>query len=132
MEVRGYNEGKQVASEKHYTTGEPYSITATGHKQALRADGTDVVVVNIDIKDKKGRTVPTADNLVNFSVSGSAKIIGVGNGNPSSHEADKAECRHAFNGRCQVIIQAIDLPGEVTLTANSEGLKGTSIEITSK
>ena len=132
MEVRGYNGGKQVASEKHYTTGEPYSISAIGHKQALKANGTDLVVVNIDIKDKKGRTVPTADNLVNFTVSGPAKIIGVGNGDPSSHEADKAECRNAFNGRCQVILQATDSPGEISLSANSEGLKGTSIEITSK
>jgi beta-galactosidase len=32
--------------------------------------------------------VPVADNLVNFEISGGGRIIGVGNGDPSSHEPD--------------------------------------------
>ena len=46
------------------------------------------------------------DNLIKFSLSGDAKIIGVGNGDPSSHEPDKCEegkwQTHLFNGKCQV------------------------------
>ena len=33
--------------------------------------------------------VPTADNEILFTLEGAGKIIGVGNGNPSSHELDK-------------------------------------------
>ena len=50
------------------------------------------------------------DNLLHFSVTGEAKIIGVGNGDPSSHEPDQyigqGWQRHLFNGKCQVIIQS--------------------------
>jgi beta-galactosidase len=40
--------------------------------------------------DARGRTVPNADIAVRFRLTGPGRIIGVGNGNPSSHEADKA------------------------------------------
>jgi beta-galactosidase len=56
----------------------------------LKADGCDVGVNKVAIKDTKGRIVPTADNLVKFSIEGPSKIIGTGNGNPSNHEPDKA------------------------------------------
>jgi beta-galactosidase len=51
-----------------------------------------------------------------------AKIIGVGNGNPGSHEPDHAACRRAFHGFCQVILQASDEPGQVALTGTAPGL----------
>jgi hypothetical protein len=53
---------------------------------ALKADGSEVAVVRVAIQDSKGRVMPTADNLVQFSIEGPGKIIGTGNGNPSSHE----------------------------------------------
>jgi beta-galactosidase len=51
-----------------------------------------------------------------------AKIIGVGNGNPGSHEPDHVACRRAFHGFCQVILQASDEPGQVALTGTAPGL----------
>jgi fibronectin type 3 domain-containing protein len=54
----------------------------------------------------------------------------VGNGNPSSHEADKASQRSVFNGLAQVIVQSTNQPGSITLTATSTGLTSTNITIT--
>jgi beta-galactosidase len=72
--------------------------------------------------------VPTADNEVTFSVSGTAQIIGVGNGDPSSHEPDKyfhdsAWQRSLFNGKCQVIIQAGTHNDIIKFEAISDGLQ---------
>jgi beta-galactosidase len=39
--------------------------------------------------DAQGRFVPTADNEITFELTGPGKIIGVGNGDPSSHEPDR-------------------------------------------
>src|SRR5204862_1143908 len=62
-----------------------------------------------------------------------AKIIGVGNGDPSSHELDKifdgAWQRHLFNGKCQVIIQAGKTPGAIKFEAKSDGLYTGSTDI---
>ncbi|MCW0484524.1 hypothetical protein [Gaoshiqia sediminis] len=75
------------------------------------------------IKDAKGRVVPTADNLVTFS------FEGPGNGNPNSHEPDKASQRMAFNGYCMVLVQADRQAGEIRLKADSETLKGNEVVI---
>ena len=37
--------------------------------------------------------VPTANDHVTFSITGPAKLIGVGNGDPTCHERDKGSCR---------------------------------------
>ncbi len=76
--------------------------------------------------------VPTADNLVKFSIAGPGKIIGTGNGNPSSHEPDKASQRMAFNGYCLVLVQANNHTGKIKLKATSEVLKGEEIIIKSE
>ena len=55
----------------------------------------------------------------------------MGNGNPSSHEADKASNqRMVFNGLAQVIVQSTNQPGSITLTATATGLTSTNITIT--
>lgn len=89
IEAKGYKNGKVVTEKKIETTGLPARIGMESDCNLLKADGCDVAIVNIAIKDKKGRVVPTADNLVQFAIEGPGRIIGTGNGNPSSHEPDK-------------------------------------------
>ncbi|MDQ6844666.1 MAG: glycosyl hydrolase 53 family protein, partial [Bacteroidota bacterium] len=99
------------------------------------ADGKDATVINVTVVDKEGREVPNADNLIKFSITGPAKIIGVGNGDPSSHEPDKYFDnnwqRKLFNGKCQVIVQSGSTAGVIKFEATSEGLwKGSTDIIT--
>jgi beta-galactosidase len=135
LEAIGYKKGKKITS-KVETTGNAFKVTMTTDKTVLTADGTDATVVNISIIDEKGREVPVADNMVKFYISGDAKIIGVGNGDPSSHEPDKcmdgAWQRSAFNGKCQVIILAGKTAGTVTFEAKANGLISDSIQLTLK
>lgn len=46
-------------------------------------------MVTVEVLDKNNLHVPYAENEISFSIKGPGKIIGVGNGNPSSLEADK-------------------------------------------
>ncbi|HTM92489.1 MAG TPA: glycosyl hydrolase 53 family protein, partial [Flavisolibacter sp.] len=87
----------------------PNTIVVSPSKTTMLADGKDAVVLNISVIDRNNREVPDANNLIRFTVTGDAKIIGVGNGDPSSHEPDKMDSawqRRLFNGKCQVIVQA--------------------------
>jgi beta-galactosidase len=89
----GYRSGKEVITKKVETTGEPVAIQLTPHQAAIKANGEDVAVVAVQVNDTQGRRVPTADNAITFEISGPGKIIGVGNGDPSSHEPDQfVEC----------------------------------------
>lgn len=130
LEAIAYKKGKKITA-KIETTGQATSVVLTPDKTILMADGKDATVVNISITDEKGREVPTANNQLAFTISENAKIIGVGNGDPSSHEADTCKegnwQRSAFNGKCQVIIQAGKNVGDVKLEAKSNGLKSGAV-----
>ena len=130
-----YKNGKKLAS-KVETTNHAKKVIAVADKSSVLADGKDGVIVNISIVDDKGREVPNANNMVYFKLIGDAKIIGVGNGDPSSHEPDKcadgAWQRSAFNGKCQVIIQAGEMVGDIKLEVRSNGLVSASTSILSK
>lgn len=127
--------GKQFSTTLE-TTEDAVTIVAEPSQKILLADGKDAVVVNIIVLDAKGREVPTANNLINFSIEGAGKIIGVGNGDPSSHEKDKcaegAWQRSLFNGKCQLILQSTTIKGSIKLIAKSEGLQAASISFDSK
>jgi len=122
--ARGYNNGKLAATDIVQTTGAPAALRLKTGRTVLAADGEDLIPVEVDVLDSKGRIVPTADNHVTFSVTGAGHVAGVGNGNPSDHDPDKASYRNAFNGKCMVIVGAGEKPGAILLRASSPGLKG--------
>jgi beta-galactosidase len=81
--------GELSISKKVETTGLAAAVALKADRQAIKADGEDVSVITVQINDSKGRRVPQGGNEVTFSLDGPGKIIGVGNGDPSSHEPDK-------------------------------------------
>ena len=72
------------------------------------------------------------DSPIAFEVSDNARIIGVGNGDPSSHEPDKAKTRRAFNGLCQVLVQSTTTPGKISIHARARGLVHRELTVTSR
>jgi beta-galactosidase len=85
----GYKGGKEIISDKMETTGEAAKLQLTAEQSIVNSDGEDVSVITVQVKDAKGRMVPTADNQISFTLEGPGKIIGIGNGNPTSHEPDR-------------------------------------------
>lgn len=128
LQAKGYKNGKEVAVKRVETTGAPAGLQLSPDRTTITADRQDVAVVNVSVIDVKGRVVPTADNEVTFT-SSNARIIGVGNGDPSSHEPDKASKRRAFNGLCQVIVQSTCEAGLITLAATSPELKPATVTL---
>jgi beta-galactosidase len=64
-------------------------VALVADRTTIEGNGEDVSVVTVSIVDDRGRIVPTADGPVAFKVEGPGRIIGLGNGDPSSHEPDK-------------------------------------------
>ena len=122
LSATGYRAGAAIITAQQQTSGSPARLLLQADQPSLRADGEDAVVINVSVVDAGGLVVPTASNLLKFSVSDNATILGVGNGDPSCHEPDKAHQRSAFNGLCQVIVQAGRSAGDVVFSAQAEGL----------
>ena len=113
--ARGYQGGLETARCVVETAGAPVALRLTP-QLAVTASG-DAIPVMAEVVDAQGRLVPTADNEVEFSVEGDGRVLGVGNGDPSSHEPDKATRRRAFNGLAQAIVR-----GRGAIVAASPGL----------
>jgi len=132
LEARAYKQGTRIV-EGVETTGEARRIVILPSKTRLKADGRDAVVVNVTVTDEQGREVPDAQNLIRFTLTGNGRIIGVGNGDPSSHEPDKCATgkwqRRLFNGKCQVIVQSDVHGGTLSLEALSDNLSAASCQI---
>ena len=127
LTAKAFTNGRLMATEQLETTDAPARIQLSPERKTLHADGQDTVVVPVSILDAKGRVVPYANNRVTFQCSGSCRILGVGNGNPSDHDPDRAEQRNAFHGHCIVLLQVDSTPGTLHLTATSPGLKSASL-----
>jgi beta-galactosidase len=94
--AKGYNGGKLVASQTVSTTGPATAVAVETTRHSLQADGRDVAVLELSVRDAQGRIVPLADDLLTFEVSGPLRLAGMGNGDPGSHEADKPADRYRF------------------------------------
>lgn len=134
LEARGSKNGKVMLTEKRETAGAAAKVVVHADRLQIAADGEDVSIVAVEIVDAKGRIVPTAGNEITFRVEGPGKLIGLGNGDPSSHEPDKPGSfsegkRSTFNGLCMAFVQALKQPGSIHIEASSPGLESSSLVI---
>lgn len=130
----GYRGGKAILTERIETTGEAKGLRLAADEPSIRGDGEDLAVVTVSVTDAEGRAVPTNNAPVTFEVSGPGRIIGVGNGDPASHEPDQAVegiwRRSLFNGLAQVIVRSTGEAGTIILKAKSPGLNLAELRLT--
>lgn len=130
IEAHGYKNGKVILRTRRETAGAPAALRLTTDRAKLKADGQDVAILKVEVLDAKGRIAPRADDLVRFELSGAVDLIGVGNGNPTSHEPDVASQRKAFNGLAQGIIRTRrNQPGRARVVVTADGLKSASLDL---
>jgi beta-galactosidase len=89
LEAVGYRQGKRIATDVVRTTGPAAAIALQPSKSSVQATREDVSVITVQLTDQHQRPVPTANQEITFSLSGPGRIIGVGNGDPTSLEADQ-------------------------------------------
>ena len=135
----GYKNGKRIMTETVETTKPATKIVLKSDRQTITADGRDLAVITVEVQDAKGRIVPDACPMLNFSLSGDARILGVGNGDPMYLGADhpkEKDCKSfsipAFNGLAQILVQGAETPSAITLGCSSDGLKPANIIVNSK
>lgn len=128
----GYDaKGKVVCETAIQTAGEPTKLKLTAHTgpNGLRADGADMVLVDVEVLDAKGQRCPTALNEIAFEVEGPAEWrggIAVGKDNFILAKKLPVEC-----GINRVILRSLPTAGKIAIKASSEGLKPDSLELIS-
>ncbi len=129
LEAVGYSQGKERIRTSVETTDEPLKLQLLPDRPSLGGDGQDAMPITVQALDKRGRAVPTAHNPITFSIRGGGEIIGLGNGDPNSHEPEKGDKRSLFNGLAQLIVQSTGDSIPIEVIASSAGLKSFTLRI---
>lgn len=104
------------------TAGRPAAIRLTAEPGYGPAPSLKYIVA--EVVDSQGRTVPTATDRLEFSVTGDATILATGSPDPTDPEGYTRTSRKAAQGRVLVIVKPGTSPS--TLKATSKGLRPAS------
>lgn len=128
----GYDAGgAKVCSAEIKTAGEPAAIRLTPHVSptGLKADGSDLALVDVEVVDANGQRCPTAFNVINFTLDGPAEWRGGIAQGPDNDILSKS--LPVELGVNRVIVRSTPTAGAVTLHAATDGLPSTSLTLTS-
>jgi len=86
----------------------------------------------VELLDKNGNVLPTADKDLMFTIEGVGNIVGTDNGNENDHTSLKRPERRMYNGKCLVIVQSNGQKGSIKLKAIAARLPKAELEIKTK
>ena len=123
-------DGKEIARASHETCGEAVALRVKVilGPDGLRADGSDLGLIETEAVDKQGRRVPLAQNLVQYHVDGPAIFRGGIWDEDVPKYANRTELP-LLNGVHRVVVRSTQQPGVITVSASCEGLVSASVEI---
>jgi beta-galactosidase len=129
IEVVGYTGGQETGRTRLLTTGAPVALRATADRTEIHCAYGDLAYVSVDIVDQDGQVVKYAENAISVEVSGAGDLIALGTPNPISEELYVGTQRKAWKGSLLAVVRSDDQPGEIALTARSEGLSPAQVKL---
>ena len=127
LEVKGYINGKLVATDKRVTTGKAVALKLTLDNE-FEANGRDIALFTCECVDAEGNAVPDASELVSFSVNSPAVIIGTGSDNCDHNNVANSE-RKMYMGKIRIAVKPAKDQKNIRLSAFSETCKSDIIEL---
>jgi beta-galactosidase len=128
LEAVAYREGRKIGEQTVRTAGEPFALRLTADRTTMKSDGADLAYVLVEAIDKNGNPCPLANNTIDVSILGPAKIAGVGNGDPQSLDSFQDKKVKLFHGKAMVILAGTGAAGEVKVSVSSGSLaKGVAL-----
>ena len=124
--------GKSVVTQAIHTVGEACALRLTPitGPGGLRANGSDVALIDLEAVDAKGRRCPAFQQRVDFECAGAAIWRGGYNsGKTNSINNTNLDLECGIN---RVAILSTLQPGTIVVTAKYNGLKSGSLNISSR
>lgn len=132
----GFKKGKKVLVETVETTEKASAVALKADRTVIQADGRDLAVVTVSLKDRKGRSVPDACEWITLDMDGPVRILGVGNGDPAWQEKERPDDPESrsfrvktFNGLAQVLLQSTGTAGRATLSVSGTDLAPSTLTV---
>ncbi len=130
LRAEGMENGRVAEQRILKTAGEVAAIRLTPDRKELAANSGDLSYIVIELVDKDGNVVPTADNQLRVSVTGNATLLALGNADIKDEDPYFDNNHKAWKGRALAILRSSGQRGKATVKATSPGLAGKTVTIT--
>jgi beta-galactosidase len=122
--------GKELTRFSRETVGEPAAVRmkVIAHPEGLRADGSDLFLIETESVDKDGHRCPLAQNFIRYQVEGPAAWRG-GIWEEDVKKHANAKELPVINGIHRVIVRSTEEPGTIKITATADGLQPATLEV---
>jgi beta-galactosidase len=137
--VATHADGK-TSTDARATAGPATAIRLTPRTgpRGFVADGSDLLLVDVEVLDSKGRVVPTAMNAIDFKLDGAAVWRG-GVAQKGRGEEKAKSNNHVLSttlpvelGVNRVLVRATNSAGKVRLSASAQGLAPATVTLASR
>ncbi|NYJ08533.1 glycoside hydrolase family 2 TIM barrel-domain containing protein [Petropleomorpha daqingensis] len=103
-------------------------LTAVPDRSAVRADGTDLIYVDLTLADADGTVFLGLDRPVTVTVEGPGALAGFGSAVPATEESFLDDVHTTFDGRVLAVVRPTG-SGAVTVTATAEDCRPVSVSV---
>lgn len=128
LKVEGVENGVVKDAKILSSASEPVAIRTKVENREMKADGTDLSFVQIEIVDREGRVCPNASVELEAIVTGSGVLAALGNADIKDPDTYADQIHKSWKGRALAVVRSTKKAGKVKLTIKSKGLK-TAAEI---
>ena len=112
--------------------GDTAEIRLTPDKTVLKADGEDMIFLDISAYDTDGTFAANARNRVVVEVSGAGRLVGLDSGDSTDYDEYKSTSIKLFGGKLLAMIMGKDRGGEISVKVTSEGLPDASVTLSAE
>lgn len=123
---------KELSRDARITAGVPASLKLTliQSPDGFKADGADLVLVEVEVTDAAGNRCPLANNMISFELQGPAEWRGgIAQGPDNYILSQQLPVEGGVN---RVLIRSNTKSGKIQMKASTEGLPSASIAFDSK
>ncbi len=129
IEAIGYKNGRESGRYTLETTSEPTALQLAADRTIIKADIGEIIYVDVTVRDAEGRLVKHREPEITVTVSGVGELLAIGTGNPLSEEPYVGNRRRAYRGHLFAVVRSNGEPGEIVLTAQSEGMSPAQVRM---
>ena len=129
LEAVSYTGGREVSRAKLEMADAPVKVRLVPETVAMRGDGESLGYVRIELVDSKGRRVPDARVALKAGVTGAARLLGMGSGNPITDDNyARGECA-SHCGAALAVLRSGYQSGTARLKVTAEGVGEATLEL---
>ena len=128
LKAVGYRGGQAVCEDTVRTAGTAKRLRLETPIHMLYPDTDSMAVVNLSCEDEHGVFCPKENVRLTITVEG-GRLMGVGNGDPNSHDRDDDTRVRLFAGRAQALVAADGSAPEVRVVVSAERFGDASVTL---